>query len=251
MIDEMIHKLSNCVTLSSRDKDVLRKMITKVVDLEKNTNVKREEEKPDFIHLLMNGWACRYKTLENGKEYIVGFLLPGDLSTLNASILTRMDHSIRTLTRVKLALIPQERIDHIHLYYPNITRAFFWSTLLDESILREWLVSQGGRPAAVRLAHLFCEIMMRSRAAGLTDDYSFYMPLTQEELGNATGLTKVHVNRCLRHLRMENLIEIHRHRVSILDWERLQTFGEFQTTYLHMPRIVADLSLQEQVRKTG
>lgn len=244
MIDALVLRLSNSVTLTGEEKKVLNKTITKVVDLGKQANIKREDEKPDFVHLLIEGWACRYKTLENGKEHIVGFLLPGDLSTLHATILERMDHSIRTLTPAKLAIIPQEKINHIYLHYPNLTRALFWSTLVDESTLREWLVNQGSRPAMVRLAHLFCELLVRSRAAGLTNDFTFPMPLTQEELGNTTGLTKVHVNRSIRQLRMQEMIEINSRSVTILDWERLKVFGEFDTTYLHMPRVAAALSNQ-------
>ena len=244
MIDALTLKLSNSVSLTGDEKNVLQKSITKVVDLGKQDNIKREDEKPDFIHLLLEGWACRYKTLENGKEHIVGFLLPGDLSTLHATILERMDHSIRTLTPVKLALIPQERINYLYLHYPNIARALFWSTLVDEATLREWLVNQGSRPAVIRLAHLFCEMLVRSRAAGLTENHSFPMPLTQEELGNTTGLTKVHVNRSIRQLRMQEMIELNHRTLTILDWERLQEFGEFDATYLHMPRIEAQLAPQ-------
>ena len=248
MIDALVSKLNHCTTLTNEDVNVLQKSIVKVIDLNKQANIERETVKSQFVHLQVEGWACRYKTLENGSEHIVGFLLPGDMSDVHATILDQMDHSIRALTPTKVALIPQERIFHIYRHCPNLTRALFWSTLVDESTLREWLVNQGSRPAVVRLAHLYCEMLMRSRAAGLTKDYSFPMPLTQEELGNTTGLTKVHVNRSIRQLRMQEMIEINHKSVTILDWERLKTFGEFDTTYLHMPSVAEELSTQTMGR---
>lgn len=235
MIDPLVLKLNHYAVLSDEERRVLADAITRVIDLDKQRDIKREDEDPRYVHLILEGWACRYKTLPDGNEHIMGFLLPGDLCDVHVTILKRMDHSIRALTPTRVACIPHEKIHAIYENYSRLARALFWSTLVDEAVLREWLVNQGSRSAAVRIAHLYCEVLVRSRAVGLTRDTSFFMPLTQEELGDTTGLTKVHVNRSIRLLREEGLIDSRGKSVTILDWERMQAFAEFDPKYLHMP----------------
>jgi CRP-like cAMP-binding protein len=144
-----------------------------------------------------------------------------------------MDHSIGTLSPAKVAFIPREKMDELMRKGDNLGRALMWSTLVDEAILREWLVNLGHRPADKRVAHLICEMMLRSNAVGLTDDDSFDLPLTQEELADTMGITPVHMNRTLQTLRGHNLITTQGKRVYINDVTRLMEFSGFNPNYLH------------------
>jgi len=117
---------------------------------------------------------------------------------------------------------------------PKLTRLLWHSTLRDASMHREWILSIGQRSGIGRIAHLICEMYMRSRAAGLTDGASFPFPLTQIELGEACGMTSVHTNRMLQQLRREQLVTMSMRRVRILDWERLVEIAEFDASYLYL-----------------
>jgi CRP-like cAMP-binding protein len=115
----------------------------------------------------------------------------------------------------------------------DLARALTWSMLVDEAILREWLVTLGHRPADKRVVHLICEMMLRSKAVGLTDDDSFDLPLTQEELADTMGITPVHMNRTLQALRRSDLITTRGKRVIVQDAGRLMAFADFNPNYLH------------------
>ncbi|WP_306461776.1 Crp/Fnr family transcriptional regulator [Salinarimonas soli] len=175
----------------------------------------------------------RYKLLANGNRPIMAYLIPGDLCDVHVSLLAQMDHSIATLSPCRIAYIPRERIDAIMNDHPRLARALWWATLVDEAILREWLVNHAHRPADQRLAHLLCEILLRSKAVGLTDDDSFELPITQDELGDTMGLSTVHVNRTIQHLRATGLITSQGRRVVVDDLERLMEFCGFNPNYLH------------------
>jgi CRP-like cAMP-binding protein len=112
----------------------------------------------------------------------------------------------------------------------------WFSTLLDAAIHREKILSIGRRSAMARIAHIFCELLVRLRIVGLASDKSYPLPLTQADLGDVTGLTSVHVNRMLKKLRDDNLLTFRGGTAMIDDWEGLQRLAEFDPTYLHLER---------------
>jgi CRP-like cAMP-binding protein len=107
-------------------------------------------------------------------------------------------------------------------------------TLVDGSVFREWIANVGRRDARTRLAHLLCEFALRLEAAGLGEHSKWELPMTQEQLADATGLTPVHVNRTLKTLDADGLIVRNKRAVSVSDWKRLAAAGDFQSGYLHM-----------------
>lgn len=193
----------------------------------------REGEVPENVNLVLEGIACRYKVLPNGRRAIVAFLLPGDFCDLHVAILDHMDHTIGALTPCTIAEIPRTTIEDLTANWPRIARALWWATLVDEGILREWLVNMGQRPSDRKLAHLFCELQARLALVGLATENEFPLPLTQEELGDTLGLSTVHVNRVLQQMREDGLIRLQGRTVSIPDLARLKEFGEFNPNYLH------------------
>jgi CRP-like cAMP-binding protein len=232
-VNPLIRKLEHFAKLSDEDKRLVEDAIRDVRQLEARQDIISEGEMPDEVHLLLEGWAGRYKVLPDGKRPILAYLIPGDVCDIHITLLNEMDHSIGTLSPAKVAYIPCETIDALLSKGDNLWRALMWSTLVDEAILREWLVTLGYRPADKRVAHLICEMMLRSKAVGLTDDDSFDLPLTQEELADTMGITPVHMNRTLQTLRGRNLITTRGKRVVINDAKRLMEFSDFNPNYLH------------------
>jgi CRP-like cAMP-binding protein len=110
-------------------------------------------------------------------------------------------------------------------------------TLVDGSIFREWIANVGRRDARARIAHLLCEFSLRLKVAGLGEATDYALPMTQEQLADATGLTSVHVNRTLKALEAEQLIERSNPRSIVIgNWKKLADAGDFNPQYLHMPR---------------
>ncbi|MWJ26651.1 helix-turn-helix domain-containing protein [Halomonas sp. ZH2S] len=211
----------------------MEKAATRSVQMEKGEIIINENERPEHVYLIEKGWACRYKLLENGDNHIMAYLIPGDLCDVHITILEVMDHSIRALTPVTLRKFPADEMRNIMENHHRLARALFWSTLVDEAVLREWLVNMGTRLAEPRLAHVFCEMLIRSRIAGCAENESFEFPLSQAELGETMGLTEVHTNRALQKLRQKGLVSLEKKRLTILDWERLKQLSQFDPIYLH------------------
>ena len=147
----------------------------------------------------------------------------------------RADHSVQMLTAGKVAMIPREDIVRIAFERPEVGKAMWLDTLVDGSIFREWIANVGRRDARIRIAHILCEFGMRLNHAGLGEDTGYNLPMTQEQLGDATGLTSVHVNRTIKSLEAEGLIDrVSPRAITIGDWKKLAGVGDFDTGYLHM-----------------
>jgi CRP-like cAMP-binding protein len=183
---------------------------------------------------VISGFACRYKVLRNGSRQIVALLVPGDFCDLHVAILGTMDYSIATLSPCTIADLSRATVLDLTEQYPRIGRALWWATLVDEAVSREWLVNIGRREAPQRMAHLFCELLMRFQAVGLADGDSCPFPLTQVDLADALGLTPVHVNRTVQALRQAGLIVLQKRRLAIPDVDSLKMFCDFDPEYLHL-----------------
>lgn len=192
-----------------------------------------EGNRPEELHLIVSGWAARCKTLPNGSRQITAFLIPGDFCDLQGKILGRMDHSVVALTNCEIAWIESDRFDRLTMEHPDLTRALWLRTLLDAAILRQWIVNNGRRSARQRIAHLLCELHARMDMARLVHNNRLHLPVTQTELGDATSLTAIHVNRTLQRLRGEGLITLSGRVLTINNITELQQVADFDGGYLH------------------
>jgi CRP-like cAMP-binding protein len=245
-LNPLIRKLEQFVRLSATDRAILARAASeRVRNFPARVDIVREGDRPKDVHLILSGWACRYKQLEDGRRQIVSLFLPGDICDLNVFILREMDHSIGTITAVKIADLSREFFDEIGTTYPRITVALWWETLVNASIQREWTMNLGQRTALERIAHLLCELVFRLRLVGLADDDRFEFPLTQADLAEATGLSKVHVNRTLQELRADSLIVLKGKMLIVPDLARLMDTGLFNPHYLHMEREGRQLDASE------
>lgn len=230
----LIRKLENYVQLADAEKRSLLQAETQVRDVDARLDIVREHQEIEGATLLLEGFACRYKLLPDGRRQILGYMIPGDMCDPRIFLLDRMDHSIATISRAKVAVWPRKSILGLTSIYPRITRAFWWCALVDEGIAREWLVSLGQRTALERLSHLICELYYRLKAIDLVHGNGFDFPVTQAELGDTLGLSAVHVNRTLQDMRRERLVRLAGRRLTVLNLEALSTIGMFNPAYLHL-----------------
>jgi CRP-like cAMP-binding protein len=179
-----------------------------------------------------DGWLLRYKILHNGARQIIDFILPGQMFGLQACVFRNSLYSVATITESSLSEIPVEAIDTIFERSPTLAKALFWSAACEAAIVGEHLIGAARRSAYERISHLLLELFVRLKGAGRTNGMSFDLPLTQELIGDAVGLTTVHVNRTMRLLREDKLIAIEGKMVTILDFEGLSLISDFENSYL-------------------
>jgi CRP-like cAMP-binding protein len=234
MTNPLLRKLMNFTQLSDEECSAVNECCNDAREFAAREDVISQGDRTGGVKLLLEGFACRYKVLEDGRRQIVAYFVPGDLCDLRVFILKRMDHSIGAVITSKVATISPENVLRLTNNYPNLTRALWWSTLVEEAVAREWIVNVGQRNALERMAHLFCELLYRFRAVGLNQGNSCTLPLTQVELAETLGLSSVHVNRTLQELRRQKLITLEGGTLTIQDLETLKEVSFFNPDYLHL-----------------
>ncbi|MBC9032137.1 Crp/Fnr family transcriptional regulator [Sphingomonas sp. JC676] len=233
MSNAFVEKLSGYAPLTAADRALLAGACGGARRVPARYDLIREGDKPGPVFVMLEGWACRYKLLPEGGRQIMAFMMPGDFCDMHVAVLDEMDHSIATLTPARVAAVPRGQMERLIETNPAITHAFWWSQLVDEGTLRAWIVSMGRRGSVERVAHLMCEIYVRARNIGLEHGTLVEFPLTQIVLADALGLTPVHVNRVLRKLRLEGIMEIGRGKLVISDPGKLARIAGFDDNYLH------------------
>lgn len=234
MQDALTRKLESFEELTDADRVALRAFVPRTRQVPARTDLIREGDVPGNVHLILDGYACRYKVLPDGQRQIMAFFVPGDFCDLNVFILDQMDHNIGTVSPCQVVEIPRQAIDEMTAQHPRVTRALMWCALVDEAVLREWLVNSGSRQADQRIAHLFCELLLRLEAVGRVTGNSYAFPFTQTDVADTMGLSDVQVSRTLRELRRLDLITLKHRVLTVLDVEQLKAYCGFNPNYLHL-----------------
>ena len=231
----LVRKLSHFTPLSASDQAILDGLMARDERFAADVDIVVEGMVPRSAFVIKEGMAIRYRLLPDGGRQIMTFLIPGDFCDVHVFLLKAMDHSIATLTPVRAAPISRDRIMETFASRPRISAALWWSSMQEEAMLRERIVSLGRRDARGRIAYLLCELLWRHKAVGLTTDHtSFHLPLTQTEIGDTLGLTPVHVNRVMMEFRRHGLIAVEQRMLRVLDTQRLQAMAEFNESYLNL-----------------
>jgi CRP-like cAMP-binding protein len=231
----MVRKLETHNKLDAADRAAILALPHRQTTLKQHDYIVREGEPTTSSCVMLSGYSYRHKLVANGNRQIVAIHMKGDVVDLQNSLLGVADHSVEMLTAGRVALIAREEILRIAFERPNVGKAMWIDTLIDGSIFREWIANIGRRDSRTRLAHLLCEFALRLKVAGLGQQSGYELPMTQEQLADATGMTSVHINRTIRGLEQDGLIERpHPRAIRIDDWQRLAEVGDFDSMYLHL-----------------
>jgi CRP-like cAMP-binding protein len=195
-----------------------------------------EGDRCDGVRLFLSGWACRHKSLEDGRRQIVSFILPGDTCDAHIYLMSAMDHFITTLTPVTYAELDGTAFERLMSVDRSVADAFHCETLASLAMQREMVINLGRRAALERIAHMICELFERLRVVGLVDGNSFMLPVTQTDLADAAGLSTVHLNRTLQQMRAAGLIFLRERTLTIPDFQALANTAMFNPGYLHLDR---------------
>jgi CRP-like cAMP-binding protein len=232
--DRVIRHLESSIKLSDDERAAIKTLPMQVTQIRADQDIVREGDRPSRCFALLEGFACTFKMTGDGKRQIVAFHIPGDLPDLQSLHLEVLDVSIGTITPCTVGFIQHEIARDLCRRFPRIGSAFWRDTLVAAAVFREWVTNIGRRNAYGRLAHIFCEMVVRMRAVGLAEDHVCELPMTQAELADATGMTTVHVNRTLQELRAAGLITLTGSKLKVEDWEGLKKAGDFDPSYLHL-----------------
>ena len=231
--DTLVRRMRTTSGLSDEELSVIRDLPILVKTFPPEQHIVRDGDRPDNCCLIVKGFGLRSKTTTSGQRQILSLHVPGDVPDLQSLHLQVMDHDLVTLTESTLGFISHVALRKLHRERPDIAELFWRDTLIDAAMFREWIVNIGQRPAPSRLAHIIAELRQRLLTIGLTDGRSFDMPLTQEQIGEALGITAVHANRVIKQLRQDGIVELQRGRVTVLDERKLLELADFDGRYLH------------------
>ncbi|HWH21898.1 MAG TPA: Crp/Fnr family transcriptional regulator [Allosphingosinicella sp.] len=235
LLEPPVRKLAYWAELDAVDERAILDLPHRTKRLERHGYIVREHERTTHSCLMLSGFAIRHKIVAGGARQIVAVHMKGEMVDLQNSFLGVADHNVQMLTDGDIAFIPRDAIKKIALDHPRVGMAMWFDTLVDASIFREWIANVGRRDAYTRLAHLLCEFSLRLKVAGLDEATEYELPMSQEQIADCTGLTAVHVNRTLKALEAERLIERRSSRTVVIgDWKKLAEAGDFDRTYLHL-----------------
>ena len=229
-----IRKLHGFVPLTSADRERLQRLTDEAVAVPARIDLIREGDRPGGVFLMLEGMACRYRRVGPDRRQITAYLLPGDVCDLDVALLSRMDHTIMTLTDSRVARLDRTTVLDLIRSHPNIAAALRKTTLVDEATLREWLVGLGSRGPIQRVAHLFCELQARFEVVGLAGPRGFPLPQSQSDLADATALSGVHVTRAIQDLTGRGLVAQADGMLLIRDPGGLKALAGFGGDYLHL-----------------
>ena len=239
----LVRRLSSIESLLPQDVRLIADLPVRLATFFDNQEIVRQGTEPENSFMVIDGLVANVKLCHGGRIQIPSFYVPGDLPDLQNLHLSRTDSGFRALSPAQVAIVPHAALNAACSRSQTLTRTLWRLTLVDAAIYREWVTNIGRRSALERVAHLFCELFVRLRTIGRVDGFSYALPITQEELSNAAGISVIHANRVLQHLRQLDLITFDRGRLDILNWEELRHLADFDAAYLHLLPDSEDIAL--------
>jgi CRP-like cAMP-binding protein len=239
----MVRKLEQWHPVTDEERAALLDLPHIIRELKAHQYIVWDGDRPQHACLLLSGFAYRHKMAGNGGRQILSIHMKGDLIDLQNSLLGVADHNVQMMTDGQVAMIPAQAVVDLAFKMPGIGMAMWYETLVEGSIFREWILNVGRRDAFTGIAHLLCEFALRAERAAIGRLGRYELPLTQEQLADAVGLTSVHVNRTLMRLQDEGYIRRSRRVIDVEDWQSLAKVADFEPRYLHirngamMPRV--------------
>jgi CRP-like cAMP-binding protein len=236
-------KLAWLADLSPRESDILCALPSAQRTIRRNREIIIEGRNYEGLLVLLEGSAIRYRVLRDGRRQLLNIVLPGDLVGFPGCFFENALYSVRTLGDTVVGSIAFSVLIGLFDRAPRLAAAIFWSFACEAAIFAEHLIDVGRRSAVERVAHFLLELLTRLQVVGLADERSYQMPLTQELIGDALGLSFPHVNRTLRQLRDDGLIAIEEQRIVIRDLDAMSALADFDKTYLNrfrLPKLAED-----------
>lgn len=238
-LDNFIGRLAALSPLTPGDVAALSSLPVEPLRLRGNVDIVAPGQDFNDACLVVSGLVARFVQLRDGRRQFTAFHMPGDMADIHRVATPLAGSSLQTLSTATIARVPVTRLTALALASPTITHAFFAYAAVDAAVLAQWAVNTGRRDAQSRMAHFLCELAIRSEQSGQGSRDEFILEASQGQIGDALGLTSVHVNRTLKALKQSKAISIDGRIIRIVNWPLLAAHGDFDEGYLQ---------LMEQVR---
>ena len=233
----LTQRLARLISLAPPEIAVLAELQGSPRHVARGREIVLEGRKYDGLMVLIDGVALRYRVLQDGRRQVLNIILPGDFIGFPGCFFESALYSIAALGDCTVSPVPFSRLLGLFQTHPRLGAAIFWSLSCETAMYAEHLIGVGRRSALERVAHFLLEMLVRLQAIGLADEHSYRLPLTQELLADALGLSVQYVNQTLRQLREEELVTVERHQVTIHNYEALTALADFERAYINRFRI--------------
>jgi CRP-like cAMP-binding protein len=238
MHERLIARLQSVAGLTEDERSALNSVPHTIRKLGDRESILQEGDKASNCVALMDGFLYRQKIVGDRRQ-ILSVHVPGDIPDLMTLYLSTMDHDLISAGESTVATVPHSALKSLFEKRPSLVHSFWRETLIDAAIFRHWVGNLGAMDAFHRVAQLFCEIAVRLEFVGLLAQNSFSFPFTQEDVGSACGLSKVHTNRTLQVLRKQRLLVWRGETVSLPNREELEAAADFNADYLQRKAKIA------------
>jgi CRP-like cAMP-binding protein len=225
-------RLNDNVPLTPEELPILREIGWEIRGVRRRQAVITEGTKNRAVYFVLDGFLIRYRILRDGQRQIVNMVLPGDFAGVPSSLLLDALYTIKALTDATIAVLPLDRLVALFETQPRLAAKLFWSFSSETAVLAEHLIVVGRRTAHERIAHFLLELLTRLQMVGLADECSYDLPLSQDVIGDALGLSLAYVNRVLRRLADDGLVSFKDQKVTINNVEELSSLADFEHSYL-------------------
>jgi CRP-like cAMP-binding protein len=232
--DILLAKLRRHSALSDAEAQLLRGIPIRARQLQPDQDLVREHEKPHVSAVVLNGLVARYHTLSGGRRQYLSVHIAGDWPDAQTLFLGAMDHSICAIGKAEVGILHHEQLMGLFARHPAIGFAIWRETLIDAALFREAITNNSSRSTRTRMAHFFCELYFRARAAGLIVDGALALPMKQEQIGEMLGMALVTVNRTIKQLRATGTVDFRGGALTVRNADELAVLAEFDPTYLHL-----------------
>jgi CRP-like cAMP-binding protein len=239
-LQPFLDKLVSRSNLDAEEQRAILALPARPDQIQTNRDFVRQGERVHHACFVVAGLVGRFGQNRDGSRQITAIHIPTDMVDLHSVVAPDACSALQALSVATILRVPHEALRETARRYPAIAEAFWRECVVDAAVLAEWVVNVGRRDARSRLAHLICEIACREAGAGENVGSDFPFLANQTHLADMTGLTSVHVNRSLRVLRDDNVVDVRSRMVRILDWKRLVEIGDFDSDYLRLAKFAND-----------
>lgn len=230
-LSPFVDRLISHSPLSEAEQMKIKTLPGQILAVAPNTPLFELNEASNHVVYINDGLAGRFDQNAKADRQITALHIPGEIPNLQSIILPHAQVALQALSQTTLVTIPRDAICAVAASHPAIAEALWRDCVRSAMILSQWIVNLGCRNARCRIAHLMCEMAIRYKGQQLKGKVVYNWPVTQLQIADATGLTSIHVNRCLQSLKNDG-VELRRGTVYIADWDRLVNAAKFDAAYL-------------------
>ena len=227
-----VRRLCAHSTLTAEERGAIMALPATSIEIRAHIDFVRLGETVNHSCLVSEGLVGRFGQTEDGRRQFVSVHVPGEMIDLPSVMMPQSTTALNALSMTTVFKIPHEDLRELGFRYPAIAAAFWRDCVLDARIVSQWLINVGRRDARSRIAHFLCELAVRYQMMDQSDGANYRLPMSQEQMADALGLTSVHVNRMLMSLRTDGMVNFDRGEVRILDRNGLARTGDFDPGYL-------------------